>query len=65
MSVLDYCCKIQDRVTVSKPDQNDPLFMEWFGDTGRASKAVTHALEGRNGKALAIAEPLAERYGLR
>ena len=61
---LDYCCAVQSHVKASKPDRNDPLFAKWFGDTGRASKAVSAATEGQTAKALSIAEPLAKRYNL-
>ena len=64
MTVMDYCMKVQSHVKASKPDKTDPLFREWFGDTGRASMAVTAALECRDNDALEIAEALADRYNL-
>jgi hypothetical protein len=62
MSVLDYCVMVQQGVLAARPDGQDPSFTLWFADTGRASTAVTNALEGRDDAALRVAEVLAERY---
>ncbi len=63
MSVLDYCCRVQEQVTAAKPKPPAGDIDQWFGDTGRASRAVSLALECNDCRALRIAEPLAERYG--
>lgn len=62
MSVLDYCLMVQKKVLASRPDRSDSSFDLWFADTGRASSAVSNALDGRNDVALRVAEVLAERY---
>jgi hypothetical protein len=64
MTITNYCCDVQAAVKNGKPAERGPEWDEWFGDTGRASNALTAALEGKRSKALRIAEPLAERYGL-
>jgi hypothetical protein len=64
MSVTDYCLRVQQRVAAARPDRDNPNFHRWFGDSGKASIAVTHATMGESAKALAKAEPLAARYGL-
>jgi len=64
MSVVNYCCDVQRHVRACKPDKASSTIREWFGDTGRASRAVTAALECKTGLALRLAEPLAEKYDL-
>jgi hypothetical protein len=51
-------------VEAARLDRDNPNFHRWFGDSGKASIAVTHATTGESAKALAKAEPLAARYGL-
>jgi hypothetical protein len=62
MSVLNYCVMVQKGVLAAKPDRDDPSFTLWFADTGRASTAVSNAIDGRVDVALRVAEVLAERY---
>ena len=62
MSVLDYCLEVQLVVEAAKPERASPLFVDWFADTGRASRAVGYAIEGCQQAALDIAEPLYAKY---
>jgi hypothetical protein len=62
MTVMDYCLETQRIVEAARPDRASPLFDAWFADSGRASRAVGAAIEGRNAAALDLAEPLSERY---
>tara|TARA_Y100001963_G_C6530232_1_gene330727 strand:- start:130 stop:342 length:213 start_codon:yes stop_codon:yes gene_type:complete len=65
MSIVDYCVLVQRAVKNSKPTEcSNEDFSDWFSDTGGASIALGYALEGRDGKALNIAEKLAEKYAL-
>ncbi len=64
MTVMDYCLSVQTHVKTCKPPQGDPAMCEWFGDSGRASIAVSAAINGERADALNIAEPLAEKYNL-
>ena len=58
MSVIDYCCWVQDAVLRALTLGD----LEAFADSGRASRAVLWALFAEDDRALAIAEPLADRY---
>ena len=63
MSPMDYCLLVQRAVRNSRPascEQSD--FNDWFGDTGRAATSLSYAIEGKQSKALTIAERLAEKY---
>ena len=62
MTVLDYCLMVQKGVLAARPERSDTYFDLWFADTGRASTAVSNALDGRDDVALRVAEVLAERY---
>jgi len=61
LSVIDYCLNIQVKLRRLMPENHDGR-REWFGDTGSASRAVSFALDGKNSKALHLAEKLAEKY---
>ncbi len=60
MSAMEYCLKVQDGLRAKRPA--DPRENGWFGDTGRASSAVTCAIEGQAIRALHIAEALADKW---
>jgi len=62
MTVLDYCCRVQEALLAKRPA--DPLEGTWFADTGRISAAVTLAFECRDEEALELAEDIAERWHL-
>ena len=66
MSPIDYCVSVQNAVRNARPDIGldceQSKIKDWFRDTGRASNALSFALEGKRSKALSIAERLAEKY---
>ena len=61
ITVMDYCLNVQIKLRKLAPTDMEER-RAWFGDTGRAASAVSHAMEGKDGKALRLAEELAERY---
>ena len=62
LSVLDYCLDIQTRLRKIAPDKKSDLFRDWFRDTGKIAIAVSYAMEGKNSRALKIAEKVADDY---
>jgi len=60
-SVMDYCLNVQVKLRKLAPTDVEER-RAWFGDTGRAASAVSYALDGKDGKALRLAEKLAEKY---
>ena len=63
LSVMDYCLNVQTKLRKLAPETVEGK-REWFGDTGRASVAVSHAMEGKDSKALRISEKLADKYNI-
>jgi hypothetical protein len=65
-SVLDYCTDVQEQLLAMEGEvrsqQDDRSLLQWFGDTGAASTAVSAALMNDSGKALRLAEPIADRW---
>jgi len=61
LTVMDYCLNVQVKLRKHEPDGVEGR-REWFGDTGRAASAVSYALEGKDSKALRLAETLADKY---
>jgi hypothetical protein len=64
MSPLDYCIRVQEGLRALKIASDDPRYRDWFAATGRIAIAVGHAIECRDAKALLLAEPIAERWGI-
>ena len=63
MTPMDYCLLVKHAVRNSRPDSGEQSEIKnWFRDSGRASNALSFALEGKRSKALSIAENLAEKY---
>ena len=61
ITVMDYCLNVQIKLRKLAPTDMEER-RAWFGDTGRAASAVGYAMEGKDSKALRLAEELAERY---
>ena len=66
MNVLTYCTNVQEQLLAMETDvramNDDRKLLQWFGDSGRASNAVSDALINKSAKALRLAEPIAERW---
>jgi len=62
MTVQEYCCKVQELLLDADVCPEQGLLHRV--DRARASKAVTLSLEGRDDRALELAEDVAERWML-
>ena len=64
LTVMDYCLNVQTKLRKHEPAgvEERVEWLVWFGDTGRAVSAVGYALEGKDSKALRLAETLADKY---
>jgi hypothetical protein len=65
MSPTIYCCEVQTLLRALRSEITDAQLDDWFADTGRASSAVTLAVEGCSDQALRIAERLARKWNLK
>jgi len=62
MTVLEYCCEVQ-RLLLEKHVREDQRLLHRV-DRAKASIAVSRAIDGRDDRALTIAEDVAERWFL-
>lgn len=64
-SVTEYCCNVQTALReIDRSNLSDQEWRELFRAGGSVSNAITLATDGKNSKALKIAEKIAEDYGL-
>ena len=62
MSKLDYCVLVQRAVLAARPAAGTPALVDWFRDSGLASRAVSLAIDGKGQRGVEIAEQLAISY---
>jgi len=64
-SVTDYCCDVQNALRkIDRTNLSDQEWRELFRAGGSVSDAITLSIDGKDAKALKIAEKIAEDYGL-
>lgn len=67
-SPMHYLTEVRRGHEAAKPSPwniNDERCRQWFADSGRIAAAETMLFECRQSAALALLEPIAERWGLK